>query len=300
MALPPEPVIAVPLRRRLSSGVSERSRDRRLARTPTSATAWALIAFFLLIAIFGPLVGSHDSLVRTNDQLAGALSPGPLLGTDALGRDELARLLAGGRPLIVTSVVSVAAAAVVGLLIGIVAGYAGGLIETVLMRAMDAVLSFPLVLFAIMLVAALGTGQRNLIIAIALAQVPVFARLVRALSSRETVREYVLAAQAAGFSTPRILFREILPNILGPVIVQATSVIAVAAGYASAFSYLGLGIQPPQPDWGLMVKEGQEFIFSNPLLAIAPGLLITVFVLACNFVGDDLSDTLDADRVMLR
>lgn len=262
---------------------------------PVSIAAWGLIAVFLLIALLAPLISLDDPTARTRETLLAPGSAGHLLGTDGFGRDQLSRLIWGARPLIATSLASVAIAVAIGFPIGIIAGYARGWVDALLMRTMDAVLSFPLILLAIMIVAALGPGAKNLVIAIAVSQVPVFARLVRALTVREATKEYVLAGRAGGFSVTRLVVHEIAPNVVGPVVVQATSVIAVAAGYAAALSYLGLGIQPPTADWGYMVKEGQEFLFSAWDLAIIPGLLITAFVTACNFAGDDLRDLLDPE-----
>jgi peptide/nickel transport system permease protein len=270
-----------------------------LLRRPISILSWGLTVFFLAIAILAPLLAPYDPTKQDpNNTLAAPFSPRHLLGTDQFGRDQLSRLLWGAQPLIETSLAAVGLAVAIGFVIGLVSGYAGGIVDTLLMRAMDAVLSFPLILLAIMIVAALGAGLRNLVLAIGISQVPVFARLVRALTAREAAKEYALAARAAGFRTVRILAFELAPNIVAPVIVQATSVIAVAAGYAAALSYLGLGIQPPTADWGYMVKEGQEFLSTDAHLAVIPGILITAFVTAANFVGDDLRDLLDPDRAL--
>jgi peptide/nickel transport system permease protein len=251
------------------------------------------------MAIAAPLIAPYDPIARGVGQpLLLPFSEGHLLGTDSFGRDQFSRLVWGARPLITVSLSAVALAAVVGFAIGLVAGYVGGIVDIVLLRAMDALLSFPLILLAIMIVAGLGASMRNMILAIAIAQVPIFARLVRALTLRERSREYVLAARASGFSPGRIMVREVAPNVVGPVIVQAAILVAVAAGYAAALSYLGLGITPPTPDWGYMVKEGQEFLFDAPDLALVPGLLITAFATACSFIGDDLRDILDPDRTL--
>lgn len=270
-----------------------------LARRPVPAISWALVLFFLAVSILAPVIAPYDPTARgVGGTLLTPITDGHLLGTDSFGRDQLSRLVWGGRPLIVTSLSAVGLAVVVGFAIGLVSGYAGGLVDATLMRAMDVMLSFPLILLAIIIVAALGPGLFNLIIAIAASQVPVFARLVRALTAREASKEYVLAARASGFGPARIAMREISPNVVGPVVVQMTSVVAVAAGYASALSYLGLGTRPPTPDWGYMVKEAQEFLFNAPDLALVPGLLIAAFVTAVNFIGDDLRDLLDPDRAL--
>lgn len=265
-------------------------------RRPATLISWIGLVFFLLLAAFGPLLVSTDPNVQSFEPLLAPFSASHLLGTDELGRDQLARLVVGARPLIVVSLASVAIAVAVGGVIGLAAGYYGRWLETVLMRAMDAVLAFPVILLALLIIVVTGTGVVPMIIAIAASQVPVFARLVRALVARERSREYVLAARAAGFSNARIIRTEIVRNIAGPTIVQAMSTLAVAAGFASAFSYLGVGVQPPAADWGYMVKAGQQYAFSNWELAVFPGLLITFFVVSCNFVGDSLRDVLDPRR----
>lgn len=261
-----------------------------------SIISWGILIVFGLAAIFAPLLAPYSPTATTGAPLLKMGAHGHLLGTDSFGRDELSRAIYGARPLILTSLLAVLVALVVGFVVGLTAGYFGRLADTVLMRAMDVILSFPLILLAIMIVAALGTGLLNLVVAIGISQLPVCARLARALAARERPREYVLAARTSGFGVGRMLFREIAPNLLGPMVVQATAIVAVAAGYAAALSYLGLGIQPPTADWGYMVKEGQEFIFAAPRLALIPGILITLFVMAANFAGDDLRDLLAGDR----
>ncbi len=288
--------------------VAPRSRSRRsraqkrllgaggTLRRPSAILAWGFIALCLIVSLLAPAIAPFDPTKQSSEIL---LSPGSAphwLGTDNLGRDQLSRVLYGGRPLIVTSLVAVVVATMAGVVIGLFAGYRKGFTETGLMRSMDALLSFPLVLLGLMIVAGLGTGVRNLIIAIAIAQTPIVARLVHGLVLREASREYVLAARAAGMSHNRIMLHEILPNIIGPVVVQATSMFAIAAGFSTALSYLGLGVQPPEADWGLMVRDGQAYIQSAPDLALIPGILITVLLVAVTFAGDDLRDVLDPDR----
>ena len=272
---------------------------RQLTRRPSSILAWGFLVFVVVVSAAAPVLAPTDPAAQ--DFAATLLppgAPGHVAGTDNLGRDQLSRLLWGGRPIIVTAICSVVLSTVVGTLLGIWAGYRRGWLDVVVARGMDILLSFPLILLAIMIVAALGPGVQNVVLAIAISQLPVFARLARALALRESDREYVLAVRAAGFGSSRIVYREILPNLVGPVIVQATSTVAVATGLTAALSYLGLGVQPPTPDWGLMVKEAQEFLFDAPDLAIVPGVLITLFVLACNFVGDDLRDVLDPGNAL--
>ncbi|NKQ51331.1 ABC transporter permease [Amycolatopsis sp. K13G38] len=258
--------------------------------------AWAVLALYVVVILAGPLVVSGDPLAQSSDQLLPAFSPGHLLGTDDLGRDQLVRLLHGGQPLLLVSVASTALAAVLGSALGMIAGFFGRVPDTVVMRSMDIVLAFPLVLVAILMVAVLGGGAVNMIIAITVSQIPYFARLARNLTLRERTHDYVRSARALGVSGGTVLRREILPNLTGSLLVQATSTLAIAAGLASALSYLGLGLNASTPDWGYMVKAGQEFMFSNPGLVLQPGLLITVFAVACNFAGDDLGDALGSRK----
>jgi peptide/nickel transport system permease protein len=263
---------------------------RRIARRPLAVAAWTVLSLYVVLFLVGPLVMPGDPLAQDSAQLLPAFSSGHLLGTDDLGRDQLVRLVHGGQPLLLVTVVSTALAAAVGSALGMVAGYFGRGADTLVMRAMDIVLAFPLVLVAILMVAVLGGGVVNMAIAITVSQVPYFARLARNLTVRERTQDYVRSARALGVSGGTILRREILPNLTGSLLVQATSTLAVAAGLASALSYLGLGLNASTPDWGYMVKAGQEFMFSNPGLVLQPGLLITVFAVACNFAGDDLAD----------
>ena len=263
---------------------------RRIARRPLAMGAWVVLALYVVLFVVGPVVVPGDPLAQNSPQLLPAFTSGHLLGTDDLGRDQLVRLLHGGQPLLLVTVVSTALAAALGSTLGMVAGYFGRGADTLVMRAMDIVLAFPLVLVAILMVAVLGGGVVNMAIAITVSQVPYFARLARNLTLRERTQDYVRSARALGVSGGTILRREILPNLTGSLLVQATSTLAVAAGLASALSYLGLGLNASTPDWGYMVKAGQEFMFSNPGLVLQPGLLITVFAVACNFAGDDLAD----------
>jgi peptide/nickel transport system permease protein len=197
---------------------------------------------------------------------------------------------------LVVSTASVVLATVIGTAIGLLAGFRGGMTNGLLMRSMDALLAFPLILLGIMIVAVLGSGQLNLVLAVTIALVPVVARLVQALALRERDLQYIDAARSVGFGSVRIMAREMLPNLIGPVVVQATSLFAVAAGFATALSYLGLGIVAPTADWGLMVREGQEFIGIGVDLALIPGLCITLLLVAVSFVGDFLRDVLDPDQ----
>ncbi|WP_232838327.1 ABC transporter permease [Streptomyces geranii] len=268
-------------------------RRRRLARTWPAVLSWLVLAAVLLVAAVGPLLVQADPLRQTPSALLPFGSPGHPLGTDDLGRDELARLVHGARPLLLVSFAATALAALAGTAIGLVAGYAGGVVEQALMRLVDLALAFPSILLVILLVAAAGPGTVSLIVGIGVSLAPGLARLARALTAREAARDYVVACRLGGTSTPRILVRELLPNIAGPMLAQVVMTLSIAAGFAAGLSYIGLGIQPPQPDWGYMVQAGQEFLYSAPRLVVLPATLTLLFVVACNFVGDDLRDALD-------
>lgn len=257
-----------------------------------------VIAFVVLMALAAPLVAPDNPLQPTGPPLLVPASAGHLLGTDSLGRDQLSRLIYGSRTILLASAGSVALSMLLGAFIGLVAGYGHRALAVALMRLVDVLLSFPLILLGIMIVAVLGTGLLNVILAITVALTPIFARLIYGLALSESKREYVTAARAAGMNVPRILLTEILPNLAGPIIVQATSLFAIAAGFSTALSYLGLGVQPPQPDWGLMVSNGQEFIYSAPALALIPGALITLLLVAVTFAGDSLRERFDPHRLL--
>lgn len=258
-----------------------------------AVASWAVVGAFVVLAAVGPLVVGADPTRGTNDTLLPVGADGHPLGTDDLGRDELARMVHGARPLLVVSFLATALAAAVGVSVGLVAGYAGGWLEWALMRLMDLGLAFPSMLLIILIVTAWRPGVASLVVGIGVALAPGLARLACALSAREARRDYVVAARLGGARTPGILAREVLPNIAGPVLAQTVMTLSIAAGFAAGLSYLGLGIQPPTPDWGYMVQAGQEFLYTAPRLVVLPAAATLLFVVACNFVGDDLRDRLD-------
>ncbi|WP_197686240.1 ABC transporter permease [Actinoplanes derwentensis] len=276
-----------------TSGLRSAFAGRRLGRGPLAAGSWIVVGFFVLAAIVGPLLVSGDPTRNTNDTLLPMGAAGHLLGTDDLGRDELARLLYGARPLLMVAFLSTALAAVLGIGAGLMAGYLGGKVEWLIMRLMDLALAFPSMLLIILIVSAWQPGVSSLVAGIGVALAPGLARLARALAAREAGRDYVLAAKLGGTRGPRILVQEMLPNLAGPMLAQVVMTLSVAAGFAAGLSYLGLGIQPPTPDWGYMVQAGQEFLYTAPRLVVLPAAATLLFVVACNFVGDDLRDALD-------
>lgn len=259
---------------------------------------WTLLGggfllFVVVVSVAAPWIAPHDPVKIDIPQRLQSPSLAHPFGTDEFGRDLLTRVLYGGRPVLLTGLLSVLAAMAAGTAIGVVAGYVGGGVDNLLMRLIDVMLSFPAVLLAILIVASLGTGVANAIIAITFSLIPTFARVARALTLSLTVDQFVLAARAVGATHIRIIGRHILPNLLAPLIVQATAMLAIAIAFASALSFLGLGVEPPTPDWGLMVSEGQRLIYDALWVPFFPGLAITLTVLAVNFLGDGLRDRLD-------
>jgi peptide/nickel transport system permease protein len=269
----------------------------RLARlwhgNQPALVAGAFLCLVVLGALFAPVLSPHSP---TQPQIRERLKPPSLahpMGTDELGRDILTRILYGGRPILVVGLASTAVAALVGTGVGLLAAYRGGWADELLMRLMDIVLSFPAILLAILIVAALGAGIVNLVAAIAAAMIPLFARLARALALQIGAQEYVMAARTLGLPASAIIGRHVLPNILPPLLVQTTAMLAVAFATSSALNFVGLGVAPPTPDWGLMVAEGQRLVFDAPHVSFFPGLVIALTVLAVNVIGDGLRDALD-------
>ena len=214
-------------------------------------------------------------------------------GTDSLGRDVLARTLYGAKVSVQVAITAVTVAAVVGSPLGIVAGYVGGVVETVLMRAVDVMLGFPALVLAIGLVAALGFSLTNVIIALGIVYVPQFARIARSTALSVSEEEYVDAARALGYSRRHVVLREVLPNCLSPLLVQASLLMAFAIIAEASLSFLGLGVQPPTPTWGQMVSSGSGYLTQAPWISLFPGGAILVTVLGFNLVGDGLRDALD-------
>ncbi len=259
---------------------------------------WVFIVL-VVVAIFAPLVAPH----APNQQYRDALLLPPvwneagnwsfILGTDAVGRDMLSRLIYGARFSLFIGVVVVAISVLGGVSIGLVAGYFRGVVDTIIMRIMDVILAFPSLLLALVLVAVLGPGLLNAMIAIAIVLQPHFVRLTRASVLSELNREYVISARVAGASPFYLMTRTILPNCLGPVTVQATLSFSNAILDAAALGFLGMGAQPPTPEWGTMLAEAREFILRAWWVVTFPGLAILITVLAINLMGDGLRDALD-------
>ena len=282
------------------------SRRRRLAEfwyyfSENRGAVIGLWVFLLivLVAILAPVIAPH----APNAQYRDAVLLPPfwesggratfILGTDAVGRDILSRLLYGAQYSLFIGVVVTTRALVGGIVVGVIAGYAGGWLDTAIMRIMDIILAFPSLLLALVLVAVLGPGLTNAMIAIALVLQPHFVRLTRAAVMGEKNREYVIAARVAGARPMRLMFRTILPNCMAPLIVQATLSFSNAILDAAALGFLGMGAQPPTPEWGTMLAEAREFILRAWWVVTFPGLAILITVLAINLMGDGLRDALD-------
>lgn len=266
---------------------------RRLLRIPAACFGFTVIFIVIICAIFSPWVAPHDPLAQDPDQSLAGPSWSHPLGTDKLGRDTLSRIIYGARIALVVSIGAVGLGIVIGVPIGLVSAYARGWVDEIVMRIMDALVSFPSLIIAVALVAVLGSTLTNVIIAIGVANIPWMARVVRsqALSVRE--REYVTAVRALGAGAPRIIFRHIWPNCAAPVIVQGTLGMAYAILAEAALGFLGIGVQPPTPTWGNMLQHAFTLLDLAPRLSIAPGVAIFLMVLAFNFVGDALRDVLD-------
>jgi peptide/nickel transport system permease protein len=271
---------------------ASRSVRVQLWRRKTAVLGLVLAGGVLLGAALAPLLAPADPLAMSPARFA-LPSPGAWLGTDQFGRDLLSRLLHGARVSMVVAFSAVALAALIGAAVGLGAGYFEGRLDLVLMRAVDVLMAFPTLLLALAVVATFGASLGNLVLAITLAYVPIFSRIVRGSVLSVKQNEFVQASRALGARDGRIMLRQILPNVTAPIIVQATFNLSTAIMIEAALSFLGLGVQPPAPSWGTMLSEARSFMELDPWLAIAPGTAITLAVLGFNLLGDGLRDVLD-------
>jgi ABC-type dipeptide/oligopeptide/nickel transport system permease subunit len=266
---------------------------RQLRKNPLASAGMVTICFLVLIALIGPLLPVPSPLKQDILNRAALPSAAHLLGTDQLGRDMLARLIFAARSSLLTAAGSVILAMTLGIPLGLCAGYFGGAVEAVIMRLADAILSFPAIVLAIALVASLGPGARNVLLAIGLVNAPVFARLVRATTQVAVGEEYIAAARAIGARDLRIMLRHVLPASTASMTVQVGASFAVALITEATLSFLGLGVQAPNPSWGLMLNDARQYLNDTPWMAIPPAATISLAVLAVNFVGDGLRDAFD-------
>jgi peptide/nickel transport system permease protein len=265
---------------------------RRFARHTGALVGLAFVAVVALAALLAPVLTSYGPTEFTPEVLQGPSRAHPF-GTDELGRDVLTRVLYGARISPAVGLIAIGFAGVIGTGLGLISGYAGSVTDNVVMRGMDILLAFPGILLAIVIVATLGPGLRNAMIAVGVAFIPTFARVVRGDVLVEREKEYVAAARVLGASSARIVFREILPSVWGPVIVLATLGVAGAILATAGLSFLGLGASPPTAEWGLMLAEGRNYLPDQWWIAVFPGCAIALTVLGVNLIGDGLRDTLD-------
>ncbi|MBR0794759.1 ABC transporter permease [Bradyrhizobium jicamae] len=266
---------------------------RRLMKRRGAVLGLIVIAIFILMAVFAPLIVPYDPIATGWSLVRKAPSVQHWFGTDELGRDVLARVVYGARASLLAGITSVGIALLIGVPLGLVAGYRGGFIDALISRITDAMLACPFLILAIALAAFLGPSLGNAMIAIGISATPIFIRLTRGQVMSVKVEDYVEAARAMGNPRWRIALVHILPNILPALLVQATLSIAAAIIAEAALSFLGLGQQPPAPSWGSMLNAAQRFLTSAPWMAIWPGLAIFLVVLSFNLVGDGLRDALD-------
>jgi ABC-type dipeptide/oligopeptide/nickel transport system permease subunit len=269
-------------------------RIKSFCRDRGALTAAVLLVSVIFAAIFAPLISGYGPEEANNlERFASIGTAGHILGTDQQGRDMLARLLFGGRVSLLVGVAPTFIAGIIGLALGLVAGFARGLVDQIIMRCLDVVFAFPMVLLAIAIAGAMRPGVLTEIIAITVILIPYFARLARTSTESVMPMPFIEAARAAGGSPLAIIMRYVLPNVFSPVIVYATTLIGLMIVVGSGLSFLGLGVQPPTADWGNMVAEGRVVLRRASHVTILPGLIILVVSLAFNFLGDGVRDALD-------
>ena len=265
----------------------------RLRRQPLSIFSGIIVLILILTAIFGSTLAPYDpNNIEMGNRFASPSLTHPF-GTDDFGRDILSRVMVGARVSLMVGLIAVGISAVVGSFFGLLAGYTGRIIDEVIMRAMDILFAFPAILLAIAIMAALGRGVGNAMIAIGIVYVPIFARIARGSVLTVREEEFVEAARAIGSTDGRIMYKHIFPNILSPIIVEITLSLSFAILAEAALSFFGLGTQPPDPSWGRMLSEGRAYFQQSAWLAIFPGLAIMLTVLGFNLLGDGLRDALD-------
>lgn len=255
------------------------------------------VLLLVFIAVTAPLLAPHDPIAQNYDHLLEGPSLAFPFGTDNFGRDVFSRVIYGSRISLSVGFFGTLFGLVLGVVIGLVAGYYGGWIDSVAMRLLDIQLAFPGLLLAIAIVAVLGVGEINVVVAIGIFSIPVFARLLRGSILALKQQDFVLAAQAIGAGDLRIMFGHLLPNALAPIIVVATLRLGTAILAASSLSFLGLGIRPPSPEWGAMLADGRQFLQLAPHVGYFPGFAILFSVLALNLLGDGLRDALDPKMI---
>lgn len=266
---------------------------------PGAVAGLVVLSIIILLAIFADFVSPYSPFeqyreaVKLPPAFAEGGNPAFLLGTDALGRDTLSRIIHGARISLFIGLTVVTISMVFGVVLGLVASFYRGIVETVIMRTMDLIIAVPSLVMAILIVAVLGPNLTNTIFAVTIVYLPRYVRLVRASALSEIGKDYVIAAKVAGVGQLRLMFKTVLPNCLAPLIIQAALGVSDAILEAAALGFLGLGAQPPIPEWGAMLADAREFIRSNPWIVTLPGLAILITVISINLMGDGLRDALD-------
>ena len=266
---------------------------KRLAKNKLAVAGLIVLIITALLAVFAPIAAPYGYEEQDLFNTLAGPSREHWLGTDNLGRDMLSRLIYGGRNSLTLGLISVALAAALGVILGAVSGYYGGKVDMVIMRLLDVLQAVPAILLAIAISATLGPGYMNCILALTISQIPGFTRMTRASCLNVQGMEYVEAARSINARERRIIFKHVLPNAISPIIVQATMSVATAILTSASLSFIGLGVQPPQAEWGAMLSAGRSYIRSNPHVIIYPGITLMIVVLSLNLLGDGLRDALD-------
>lgn len=267
---------------------------KRLLRNKAAIIGGVIFLCVVLVAVFADVIAPYGYEEQSlQEQYLPPFSENHIFGTDNLGRDIFSRVVYGARLSLSVGIVSVALAMFVGIIIGIFSGYCGGIVDNILMRLMDILLAIPAILLAICISASLGTGLLNLMIAVGISTVPTYARIARASVMMTKDEDFIEAARATGAGHLRLVLKYIAPNIVAPLVVQATLGVAVAIISTAALGFLGLGIQPPQSEWGTMLASTRSYMLSYPYLCVFPGLAIAITILSLNLLGDGLRDALD-------
>jgi len=254
---------------------------------------FSVVTLMVITAIFAPLLAPYDPYAQNLDNLMAKPSFEHLLGTDTVGRDTLSRIIYGSRTSLIVGVVALSLAAGIGMSLGLVAGYFGGVVNDIIMRSSDALMTVPMILLALTIAAVLGNGLTNVVIALGIALVPLYTRLMCGQAMSIKQNDYVTAARSVGASDLSIMIKHIAPNCFPPLIVMMTMQLGITILAEAGLSFLGIGINPPGAAWGAMVSEGYRYLTTNPILSFAPGLAIMLVVFAFNMIGDGLRDALD-------
>lgn len=269
--------------------------SRQFFKNKIAVAGLIILTFIIIMCTFAPLFTKYDPVkdMVLSDMLLPPGSEGHLLGTDDYGRDIWSRLLFGGRSSVLTGLLVALLSAAVGIMIGCISGYFGGFVDSLLMRITDIMLSFPFLIIAIAIMAALGPSQKNVIAALAIVSWPGFARLTRSQVLTVKEQEYVESAKVAGFKSGRIMLNHVLPNCIGPLIIQATLAVGSAILSSASLNFLGLGVDASLTDWGVMLNQGRNYLQNASYLTTIPGLAISLTVLSVNWIGDGLRDSFD-------